>query len=64
MRTTQFLRGRPVTHEEAEEAARRLIHSHFGAADGARCQIPANPMDDDLLILDYIAEQRAKDSRR
>ena len=53
---TQIRRGRPVTPEEARAALRRLIHSHFHQPDGARCSIPAHPMDDDLLLSDYLTE--------
>lgn len=56
---TQKRRGRPVTHDEANEAALRLIRSHFNREGGARCSIPADPMDDDLLLCDYIREQRS-----
>ena len=52
----------PVTHEQAMEALRRLIHSHFNEPDAARCSIPANPNDDDLLLSDYIKQQRAKET--
>jgi len=54
---TQQRRGRPVTHEEAKESARRLINSHFKNPERARCSIHANPADDDLIITDYIQEQ-------
>lgn len=59
MNETQKMRGRPVTHAEARAAALRLIHSHFHQPDGARCTIPRDPMDDDILICDYIDEQEA-----
>jgi len=55
----QQMRGRPVTHEEAAASAQRLINSHFHNPDRARMQIPANPSDDDLIITDYIIEQRS-----
>ena len=60
MTESQKKRGRPVTHDEAEAAAHRLIHSHFRTPNQARCSIPSDPMDDDLVICDYIREQRAK----
>jgi hypothetical protein len=60
---TQIMRGRPVTHEEARTAARRLINSHFHNPDTARIQIPASPFDDDLTICDYIDEQAAKETQ-
>lgn len=58
---TRNLRGRPVAHDEAEKSAQRLINSHFRNPDGARMRIPANCADDDITILDYIAEQRERD---
>lgn len=60
MTETQKMRGRPVTHAEARAAALRLINSHFRQPDGARCTIPRDPMDDDILICDYIDEQEKK----
>lgn len=60
---TQKMRGRPVTHDEAMASADRLINSRFGKANGARCSIPARPDDDDIVIVDYITEQRAKAAR-
>ncbi len=57
----------PVTHDEAREIARRLIHGSF-RRDGEqlehdkrpRFSIPANPdRDDDLRICDYIEQQKA-----
>lgn len=58
MTITQKLRGRRVTHEEAAESAQRLVNSHFHNPDSARCSIPANPADDDLIVTDYILEQK------
>lgn len=60
MNLTQKRRGRPVTHEEALASARRLINSHFHNGNQARCSIPAQPEDDDLIITDYILEQTNK----
>jgi hypothetical protein len=40
-------------------AALRLIHSHFRSPDRARRSIPVDAMDDDVLICDYIREQKA-----
>lgn len=57
----------PITHDEAREIARRLIHGSF-RRDGEqlehdkrpRFSIPANPdRDDDLRIRDYIEQQKA-----
>lgn len=58
MTITQKWRGRRVTHEEAAESAQRLVNSHFHNPDSARCSIPANPDDDDLIVTDYILEQK------
>ena len=55
---------REISHQEADEAAIRLINSHFkNDAERARVSIPANPeRDDDLIIRSYIRQQmrRAK----
>ena len=56
MTITQEMRGRPVTAEEARQACRRLINSHFHNPDSARVSIPCNPMDDDVLLGDYLLE--------
>lgn len=55
---TQKMRGRPVTADEAMASALRLIHSHFGTPDKARCSIPAQASDDDVVVCDYIRETR------
>jgi hypothetical protein len=62
MTETQKMRGRPVTHEEAQNAAHHLIDSFFDnpGKPKARASIPVDPFDDDVLILDYIAEQQAR----
>lgn len=54
-------RSEMISHERAREAAMRLIHSHFGLPDEARIHIPASSDDDDLIIMDYIAQQIFKD---
>jgi hypothetical protein len=59
---TRKMRGRPVTHDEAEISAQRLINSHFHNADQARVSIPARPDNDDVLVMDYIEEQRANET--
>ena len=47
----------PITVERAAEAVRRLINSHFGNDNQARCRIPADPEnDDDFVAARYIAE--------
>jgi hypothetical protein len=57
-RTTSGMhRDGMISHERAREAALRLIHSHFGLPDEARMHIPAQTDDDDLVIMDYIAQQ-------
>ena len=61
---TQQMRGQPVSHDEAIKAARRLINSHFRNPDSARCSIPVNAYDDDVLLIDYILEQQAKGETR
>ena len=50
---------RQIAHVEADEAATRLINSHFkNDAERARVSIPANPeRDDDLIIRSYIRQQ-------
>jgi hypothetical protein len=58
--TTRERRGRPVTHQEARIAARRLIDSHFRRDRGAKICIPAEMDDDDILIHDYITEQEQR----
>ncbi len=57
---TMKLRGRPVTAEEATLAVRRLINSHFRNNDQARCSIPVEPMDDDVVAGDYVLESEAR----
>ena len=54
---TMKMRGRPVTHDEAEASAQRLINSHFHNADQARVSIPVRPDNDDVLVMDYVMEQ-------
>lgn len=51
------LRGRPVTLAEAVASAHRLINSHFGNPDSARCSIPVSVNDDDVVLIDYLTEQ-------
>lgn len=59
---------RTITHDEAWEAARRLIRGAFrrdgerlSSDDCPRFHIPARPdACDDLVIAAYIAQQRAK----
>lgn len=53
---------RIVSHERAMKAAQRLINSHFGNPDRARMSIPAKEDDDDLVITDYILQQRAREA--
>lgn len=51
---------RNISHDEAEEIARRLINSHFHQEPHGRFSIPARPeYDDDLLIYAYIKQQAA-----
>lgn len=55
---------RVVSHERAREAAQRLINSHFNnnreTYPHARCTIPVQPDDDDIVICDYITQQANK----
>lgn len=60
---TMEMRRRPVTHVEALKSAQRLIHSHFHQPNGARCHIPLQADDDDVVVTDYILEQQAKEQR-
>jgi hypothetical protein len=56
---------RLISHDEALEAAHRLINSHFGNPNSARCSIPANPdRDDDLVLCAYIRQRKAADEAR
>lgn len=57
--TTRRMRGRPVTHDEAQRSAQRLINSHFRSEDRARTSIPADYRDDDITVSDYIEEHKA-----
>lgn len=56
---TQEMRGKPVTDDEAEKSAQRLINSHFRNPDSAIMSIPVRADNDDVLIMDYIEETRA-----
>ena len=58
---TNQRRTAPITHVQAQEAALRLIHSHFGQRPHARMSIPAQLDDDDILIMDYIEQQVLQD---
>jgi len=60
---TRKRRGRPVTHEEARKSALRLINSHFHNPNGAIASIPVQTTDDDVMIMDYIAEQESSSNR-
>ena len=65
----EALTGRPISHDEAQEATLRLINSHFNnprdTHEHARISIPANPdRDDDLILFAYIRQQRDKDIQR
>ena len=49
-----------ITTERAAEAVQRLINSHFGNDNRARCSIPANRAnDDDLVASDFVQQQAA-----
>lgn len=42
------------TLDQALDAAQRLINSHFGNDNSARCSIPAQHDDDDLLLMTFL----------
>lgn len=49
-----------ITTERAAEAVQRLINSHFGNDNRARCSIPADRAnDDDLVASDFVQQQAA-----
>lgn len=58
---TNERRNSPISHARAQEAATRLIHSHFGQGPHARITIPLSLDDDDVVIMDYIEQQLLKD---
>lgn len=59
---TREKRVTPISHTRAMEAATRLINSHFQQQEPrARISIPVSMDDDDVVILDYIAEQIEKE---
>lgn len=60
---TNERRTEKITHEQAREAATRLIHSHFGQKPHAKISIPAKLDDDDILIMDYIEQQLLEELR-
>lgn len=53
-----------ITHDEARQAAQRLINSHFNNPNQARACIPVRDDDDDILICRYIDQQRSRDKER
>lgn len=55
---TMKMRGRPVTLAEAMESARRLVNSHFHNLESARCSIPADVRDNDIVLTDYLVERQ------
>src|SRR5690606_1620472 len=52
---------RIVSHDEALEAAKALIDGHFNnkGGRGVYISIPAQPDNTDVLLVDYIKQQRA-----
>lgn len=60
----------PITHDQAMEAARRLIAGAFRrdgqvlkASERPRLSIPSRPdYDDDVVLRDYIQQQRDRQS--
>jgi hypothetical protein len=58
-RATDEARKRIVSPERARVAATRLIYSHFhNPGEHARMSIPVNVDDDDIVIHDFITQQR------
>ena len=58
----------PITHDQAMEAALRLIAGAFRrdglvliAKERPRFSIPARPEDDDVLLCDYIQQQKDRE---
>lgn len=48
-----------ITPERASEAVQRLINSHFNNDRRARCSIPANQDDDDLVASRFVKQYAA-----
>lgn len=59
-----ILTKRPIPHEEAREAAKRLIDAFFrNEGELPRIGIPARPdYDDDLVLMAYIKQREATDA--
>lgn len=58
---SDVLTKRPISHDEATDALRRLINSHFRNPDQARASIPARPdYDDDLVMGAYLKQVRER----
>ena len=61
--------NRPISHDEARQAAINFIDAHFKnkKGKGVRTSVPTQTDDDDILLTDYIRQQRnlnaAKDAR-
>jgi hypothetical protein len=55
---------RIVTHDKARDAAKNFIDAHFNNRNGkgVLTGIPAQPEHDDLLLSDYIRQQRVRES--
>lgn len=50
-----------VSHDTAKRSAQRLVNSHFGNRGRALTRLPAQPEDDDLLIMSYIQQQEDRE---
>jgi len=52
-------RTKVITHEQAQEAVQKFVNSHFGN-DGpkVRFTVPAHEDDPDILLSDYIEQQK------
>lgn len=63
MKMSEHFTKRRIGHDEALEAAQRLVNSHFHNPDHARVSIPARPdYDDDLVLKAYVYQQREKET--
>lgn len=56
-------RNRPISVNQAKDAAQRLINSHFRKPNSARMTIPAKVDDDDILLMDYLNQSALKWSK-
>lgn len=54
-----------IRHEDARRSAMKFINEYFRNPDRERPRtcIPAQSDDDDILLIDYIRQQEAKDAK-